>query len=231
MTFCLKKPFLFIMSCLICLGCFSCASTRGNSDTLNHQPPSGALHNSDILEQLTQLENTQHQLMTDLESSKEQIGHLTRKVSIIEAQVQGLSEKPLASSASIPDQKPLNDPENLYQQARNLLMEKKFPEAIEIFQSFIDTYPDNELADNTMYWMGECYYSMGHFNKAIVIFQDLVSRYPKGIKVPDALLKTGYSYISLKDFNRANHFLKLVITRYPFSDAADKAQKKLDTFN
>lgn len=183
------------------------------------------------MQHLSQLENAQQQFKTELDKKNDQIDRLTQKILILENDVRMLQKGNTTSQKPVMPLKPSRDPEKLYQYARNLLLEQDFAKALTLFQTFIDKYPQDELADNAMYWMGECYYSMGSFEKAIDTFQELVTRYPKGIKVPDALLKTGYAYLSLKDNNRAHHFLKLVITRYPFSEAADKAQNKLDTFN
>jgi tol-pal system protein YbgF len=120
------------------------------------------------------------------------------------------------------------DPVKLYNKGRELLLRKRnVPMAQVLFSDFIKEFPNHELADNAMYWLGECSYTTGHYEQAAKIFKTLVQTYPKGQKVPDALLKTGYAYISIDDVSQANHYFKQVITRYPFSPAADKAQKRL----
>ncbi len=121
-------------------------------------------------------------------------------------------------------------PEKLYNKARSLLLEKNFKQAAILFTRFIQKYPDNELSDNSVYWLGECHYSMGDFKGAVKIFKDLVKKYPRAGKVPDALLKTAYAYLALDDTDRANYYLKQVVTKYPFTDAGDKAALKLKDF-
>jgi tol-pal system protein YbgF len=121
-------------------------------------------------------------------------------------------------------------PQVLYKKARNLLIEEDYVNAASLFSSFINNYSKDSLADNAVYWLGECHYSLGNYKRAIVVFKDLEKKYPKSEKAPDAILKTGYCYLSLDDTNRANHFLKLVLTRYPFSPASEKAQEKLKGF-
>ena len=118
-------------------------------------------------------------------------------------------------------------PVKLYKKGRALLLERNIPMAQTLFSDFVKKFPDHELADNALYWLGECSYTTGDYEKAAKIFKTLVQTYPKGQKVPDALLKTGYSYMSIDDVSQANHYFKKVITRYPFSPAADKAQQKL----
>jgi tol-pal system protein YbgF len=122
------------------------------------------------------------------------------------------------------------EPILLYKEGRSLLLKEDFDNAIKLFSEFLKKYPHNDLADNALYWIGECYYAVADFDKAIVTFKKVVDKYPRGMKVPDALLKTAYSYFSLKDKNRAHHYLKLVVEKYPFSEASEKAQIKLKTF-
>lgn len=119
------------------------------------------------------------------------------------------------------------DPVKLYNKGRALLLERNISKAQTLFSDFVKKFPDHELADNALYWLGECSYTTGEYEKAAEIFKALVQTYPKGPKVPDALLKTGYAYMSMDDVSQANHYFKQVITRYPFSPAADKAQQKL----
>jgi tol-pal system protein YbgF len=120
------------------------------------------------------------------------------------------------------------DPVKLYKKGRDLLLrERNISTAQALFSDFVKKFPDHELADNALYWLGECSYTSGNYEKAAKIFKTLVQTYPKGQKVPDALLKTGYAYMSIDNVSQANHYFKEVITRFPFSPAADKAQKKL----
>lgn len=120
------------------------------------------------------------------------------------------------------------DPVKLYNKSLDLLLRKRnVPMAQVLLSDFVKEFPDHKLADNALYWLGECSYTTGHYDQAAKIFKTLVQTYPKGQKVPDALLKAGYSYLSIDDVSQANQYFKQVITRYPFSPAADKAQKKL----
>ena len=127
-----------------------------------------------------------------------------------------------------PEKPRKSDPVKLYKKGRGLLLrERNIPMAQALFSDFVKKFPDHELADNALYWLGECSYTTGNYEMAAKIFKTLIQTYPKGQKVPDALLKAGYSYMSIDNVNQANHYFKQVITRYPFSPAADKAQQKL----
>ncbi len=158
--------------------------------------------------------------MSDLE---DKVAQLENKVTDLETQV--AEQKKVVYTIEY------SDPAQLYQKARTLLLAGETDNAADLFSTFAKAHPDHALADNAMYWLGECHYSLGRYQKAIIVFKALVKTYPKAAKVPDALLKTGYAYLSLDDINRANHFLKLVLKKYPFSPAGEKAQDKLKEFN
>ncbi len=159
---------------------------------------------------------------TDISKLQDTVSKLEKKISVLEKNKTAL--KPVQK------QKKFTKPSVLYKKARNLLVEENYTDAAALFKQFIKDYPQNSLADNAVYWLGECHYSSGDYKKAILVFQDLETKYPKSEKIPDAILKLGFSYLSLDDSNRAHHYLKKVLKKYPFSPAAEKAQEKLRSF-
>lgn len=189
-------------------------------------------------DQLAQIQQQMDQRNQAIHALEEKITRLEQKIAVLEKNQSG-AEKNQPGALQKPDEKPeeipehTNDqskkpaPSDLYQKARNLMLADDFAAAGRLFQRFARQYPDHSLADNSLYWLGECYYSQGEYARAAAVFKDLVTAYPAAEKVPDALLKTGYCYLSMDDTNRANHYLKLVLKKYPFSPAADKAQAKL----
>ncbi len=187
--------------------------------------------NKNELVQIQQQMDQRNQAMHALEKK---ITRLEQKIAVLEKNQPG-AEKNQPVALQKPEQKPEHTkdqskktaPSDLYQKARNLMLADDFVAATRLFQRFARQYPDHSLADNSLYWLGECHYSQGDYPEAAAVFKDLVTAYPAAEKVPDALLKTGYCYLSMDDTNRANHYLKLVLKKYPFSPAADKAQAKL----
>ena len=156
----------------------------------------------------------------------EEIEALEKKISRLEQRIRDLEQLNAQKQPTVLKLEYV-DPVQLYQKARNLLLEGDAVTAARLFASFAEKHPDHSLADNALYWLGECHYSLGQYNVAAEEFKSLVKTYPKAEKVPDALLKIGYSYLSMDDINRASHYLKLVLKKYPFSLAAEKAQVKL----
>jgi tol-pal system protein YbgF len=99
--------------------------------------------------------------------------------------------------------------------------------AIEGFRQFIQLYPQNGLADNALYWIGECYYSQKMYREAVSTFSQLVTNYADGDKIPDAILKKGYSLIEMGEQSDGITVLKELISRFPLSEEASLAQQKI----
>ncbi|MBI4378548.1 MAG: caspase family protein, partial [Nitrospinae bacterium] len=66
--------------------------------------------------------------------------------------------------------------EEIFNTAYSDFLKGSFQLAITGFRSYIEKYPDTELAGKSQYWIGECYYSMGEYEKAILEFNEGISR-------------------------------------------------------
>lgn len=219
---------------LICI-CFllvSCSTSRVfKNDTPSPQLdiPATPAADPDRLtkDQLTQIQQQMDRKDQAIDALEEKVFRLEQKMAALEKQPPAAMqrfEKKTEQEFTAPEDPA---PAQLYQKARNLMLAEDFSAAGQSFRSFVRQHPDHSLADNSLYWLGECHYSLGEYSQAVAVFKELVAAYPAGEKVPDALLKVGYSYLSMDDINRAHHYLKLVLKKYPFSPAADKAQEKL----
>ncbi len=120
-----------------------------------------------------------------------------------------------------------NSPESKYKRAFSLYKAGNYKVAQEMFVNLSTNFPGHELADNSLYWGGECDYAIKDYLGAIFTFKKVVDAYPKGDKYEDALLKIGFSYLALNDKRNAEFYLKRVVEERPFSAAAPKAQEKL----
>jgi tol-pal system protein YbgF len=83
------------------------------------------------------------------------------------------------------------------------------------------------LADNSQYWLGECFYDRKDFTSAVREFRKVIEHYPSGNKVPDALLKVGFSYLSLGSVDAGRQTLSQLQRSYPRHEAAGLASARL----
>jgi tol-pal system protein YbgF len=121
--------------------------------------------------------------------------------------------------------------EKMYVRALTAFYHKNYDNALPLFVSISQNYPSVDIADNAVYWSGECHYAQDNYYDAILAFKKVVKNYPRGNKTADALLKTGYSYLALGDPKNASYFFKQVISKHPQSSAAVKAKKKLQRYS
>jgi tol-pal system protein YbgF len=116
---------------------------------------------------------------------------------------------------------------SLYRKAFEALRAGRHDEAMQGFKDFLRAYPTHELADNSQYWLGECYYDRKDYTSAVREFRRVIERYPNGNKVPDALLKVGYSYLALGSGEAGRQTLTQLQRSYPRHEAAVLAGTRL----
>ena len=141
---------------------------------------------------------------------------------------QGAVQGALRPMVESPDGGLSTDPEARYQAAYNDYLQGSCDRAILGFRAYIAGYPDTELADNALYWLGECFYRQQDYTGAIAEFERLGERYPRSDKIPSGLLKKGYALLELGNRSAGTETLRDVIRQYPGSDEANLAQQRLE---
>ncbi len=123
---------------------------------------------------------------------------------------------------------PTAEAQALYDEGYTLFHQKRYADAEARFSRYVELHPATDLADNALFWIGECRYARGDFSAALKAFSDTVERYPQSNKVGDALLKAGKCLESLGDTQQARRTYEEVMDRYPGSAAAARARDRLD---
>lgn len=118
-------------------------------------------------------------------------------------------------------------PEDVYNAAFLRLKGGQYEEALEGFKGFLQWFPEDPLADNAQYWVGEVYYVQRHFPEALMAFNQVLVRWPSSDKVPASLLKIGFSFYELEDLRNAQSSLQRLIRDYPDSPAVTMARQRL----
>jgi tol-pal system protein YbgF len=118
-------------------------------------------------------------------------------------------------------------PESLYNAAYADFSKGNYPLAISGFEEYATRFPDSDLADNAIYWIGECYFGQGKFGAAVQAFDLMLVKYPKGDRVAAANLKKGLALLEDNKVAQAIVQLKYVVATYPGSDEARVAKDKL----
>ncbi len=80
-----------------------------------------------------------------------------------------------------------------YNFAFGLIKQADYPAAEEALKAFIQQHPNDALAGNAQYWLGETYYQRERYAEAAGAFAEGYKRYSKAPKAADDLLKLGMS--------------------------------------
>ena len=104
---------------------------------------------------------------------------------------------------------------NLYNQARRQYQNRDFHAAIRTFTTVSNQAPNHELAANSFYWIGECYYALADFTAARDNFQIVQDRYPNSSKFIDAQVKIAMTHIRQNRRDTARTILNAVKRDFP----------------
>ena len=125
--------------------------------------------------------------------------------------------------------KPKITPEQMYQQALDLVRKQKhFGEGREQLEQFVKIYPDHELAVNALYWSGEAFYGEKNYEAAILRLQDVISKHSKHSKASAAMFKQALAFKALGDQQNAETTMQKLILDYPNSEQVNPAKKFLE---
>ncbi len=170
-------------------------------------------------------------LNLSLQFIKEEINELKNKITKINDGLMMLSRKDLQDSQGLDiengQESLLQSPENIYYTSYSDYLKKNYELAIKGFKQFIQLFPRNSLADNSLYWIGECYYAQKMYQEAANTFERLINQYSDGDKIPAAMLKKGFALIEMGKQSEGAGVLKGLISKFPLSEEASLAQQRV----
>jgi tol-pal system protein YbgF len=193
------------------------------SRSMSQQTSSLLKSNADIQQEIRALREQMEALQAALEATNQRLGQLSQELAAAREKLQS------AGGATAPAASPslASEPAQLYNSAYEDYMRGNYDLAIQGFSEYLRRYPDTELADNALYWIGESYYSKKDYDKAIESFTQLLNTYKTSDKAPAALLKKGYAFQEKGDKAQAVINLQYVIFEYPASPEASLAKERL----
>jgi len=136
-------------------------------------------------------------------------------------------EPPAGGSAAAGGPAAAATPEALYRSAYEDYMRGNYDLAADGFAEYLRRYPDTELSDNALYWIGECYDAQEQTQEALDTFSKVLEDYPSSDKAAAAQLKIGLLYLKLDDQGQAVVNLQYVVYEHPGTREADLAREQL----
>lgn len=108
-------------------------------------------------------------------------------------------------------------PKQKYDYAYGLVSSAKYDQAEISFLEFLEKHPQDALAGNAQYWLGQTYYARGSYANATRAFLEGMSKYPESPKAPAYLLKVGMSLNLLGEKGEACEVFRELNARFPSS--------------
>jgi len=118
-------------------------------------------------------------------------------------------------------------PDELYRSAYEDYMRGNYDLASQGFREYLRRWGQTDLADNALYWVGECYDAMDRSDEALSVFSQVLDEYPTSDKAAAAQLKKGLIYLKQGDQGQGVVHLQYVVYEHPNTKEADLAREKL----
>lgn len=134
-------------------------------------------------------------------------------------------EAPAPAATTAPSAPSASD---LYKTALGDYMAAKYPLATSEFAEVIRLYPEQQLAGNAFYYLGEIDYRAGKYQNAVRNYDHVLEQFPDNAKVPVSRLHKGMALFALHENEAGTRELRDLIARFPTSPEATQARSKLN---
>jgi tol-pal system protein YbgF len=141
------------------------------------------------------------------------------------AGAQAGQNQPGAAQPAPPQAPPVGD---LYQSALRDYNSARYDVAGSEFSDVLRYYPQDDLAGNAQFYLGEIAYRQGNYPAAIKAYDVTVEQYSGNPKIPAAQLRKGEALIALNQKEAGVRELRSLIQRYPQTPEAQQARSRLN---
>ncbi len=118
------------------------------------------------------------------------------------------------------------DPKKLYESAYGFLLQRDYGAAEAAFDDFLQKFPNDSLAGNAQYWLGESHFVRGQYKAAAGAFLKGYQSYGQSSKAPDSLLKLAMSLDRLGQKDAACSSYAELTSKFPNAPQSVMARAK-----
>jgi tol-pal system protein YbgF len=110
---------------------------------------------------------------------------------------------------------PSDSPKDNFDLAYGYVLRKDYALAENGFRGFLQRFPNDRLAPDAQFWMGETLFQRQRYRDAAEAFLNVSTKYETAGKAPDALLRLGQSLAALGEKEAACASFGEVLRKYP----------------
>ncbi len=178
------------------------------------------------LSRLSQLSSKIDQLMNKLDDNAEYMRDLSARVDLLatRAGIATLGEYKPPSGGPGANSGLVEEGQAIYDMALLDRNRGNNDLARQGFQEFLEKYPQSEVVDDTIYWLGEMSYGEGKWEEALGYFEQLLETYPAAEFAPAALYKSRTCLLELNRQDEAWETGGKLMAQFP--DSAEAALLK-----
>lgn len=162
--------------------------------------------------QLVESDNRMASLSTRLDDLDKNV---TNRLDAVVKTVQGVKTIPAPS------------PSRFYQAGYAEFTKKRYAQAIQVFQTYLDQYPDTERAPQAQYYIGESHLAEKNYEEALDAFDAVIQRYSKSSSVAGAYLQKGRALEELGKPTEAAVAYETVVKKFSHRKEAQTAADRL----
>ncbi len=107
-----------------------------------------------------------------------------------------------------------------FDKAMNLLARAQYDQALAAFQGYADKHPDDALAPQALYWVGDIYYVQRDYVNASRNLALGIKKYPNSVRAPDSMLKMAEALIAMDRKKEGCTALGALPAKYPNASKA-----------
>ncbi|OGF45531.1 MAG: hypothetical protein A2452_10195 [Candidatus Firestonebacteria bacterium RIFOXYC2_FULL_39_67] len=114
-----------------------------------------------------------------------------------------------------------------YEIADSLFNQKKYTEALSLYEKYANDNSEDVLAPEALYRSGLCYYRLEYYSNAIKSWENLVEKYKNDKKAPEALYQVADTYFRAQKYTEAVTAFRKLIANYSEAKWVKDAQLRI----
>ena len=120
-------------------------------------------------------------------------------------------------------------PGELYKMAYSDYAKGKYDLSIVGFRSYLEKYPQGELAHNAQYYLADSYFNKVDYKVALAEFEKHIEFYNYSDMLPSSKYKKGLCLVELKRPSEAREVFEDIIKKHPNTPEASQSKQKIQS--